>query len=233
MPYYRYGSLKDLIYRKNTDLTIPDETWNMHIQRAIMLDIANALDFMHKKNMSHNDIKPANVMLDVQNDMSLLCILCDFSISTIISDERMGVKAFKRSHLVGLSVAYAAPEILKAFFDYRKALKTDKNAEMKPVQAPAHSRDSYAFGITAYEVLTREDPYDGLTREEIKTIVIRGQRPLWPDSLLEKRERDHNWAIVCGMCETCWASEPTSRLTMDQAVRWLLSVETNPEVIEL
>ncbi|KAI3647116.1 hypothetical protein MP228_007337 [Amoeboaphelidium protococcarum] len=225
MPYYKFGSLKDLINKTGAEIKLSDQDWNMYFMRAVLLDIASAVSHLHSKKISHNDLKPENILLDLMPNNSLICLLADFSISTITSDDRMGVKAMKKSQIAGLSMAYAAPEYVKAFFEYKKILKTNPNADMVPVQAPLHSRDSYAYGISCYEIICRGKAYDGLTRDDIRHVVQRGQRPLFPDSILNLRMSDRNWGLLCNICESCWSSDMNFRLTMEDVIRRLLSIK--------
>lgn len=167
------------------------------------------------------------MLLDVLPNSSLICLLADFSISSIQSDERMGVKALKKSHLVGLSVAYASPEMVHAFFEFRKAQKQNPSLEMQPVPGPVHSRDSYSYGIMAFEVITRRKAYQDMHRDEIRKHVLKGLRPQFPDNVVQWRGLDRNWGILCNISESCWTTDLNFRLPMDEIVKRLLLINAS------
>lgn len=58
MPYYKFGTLKDLIWpKKKAQLQVSDDQWDLFFIRALLLDVATALAHMHSKGIAHNDIK--------------------------------------------------------------------------------------------------------------------------------------------------------------------------------
>jgi hypothetical protein len=54
--------------------------------RRILHDISGALNYIHGRNMIHNDIKPANILYSPDRG----AVLCDFGLSTAISTTRSG-----------------------------------------------------------------------------------------------------------------------------------------------
>ena len=69
---------------------------------------------VHRSSMVHCDIKPHNIMVE-QDEMSgkLNCALGDFGSVQITTEDILQVKAFKILQINAMSVAYAAPEILR------------------------------------------------------------------------------------------------------------------------
>lgn len=73
-------------------------------------DIANALYYIHKKNIAHLDVKPANIMVSFKN----LCKLGDFGCCKVLSESsgEGSPTTPTTSYLTG-TLAYRSPELLK------------------------------------------------------------------------------------------------------------------------
>jgi tRNA A-37 threonylcarbamoyl transferase component Bud32 len=104
--------------------------------KAILCDIAAALDYLHEKDIVHRDIKPSNVML--RGDDPTEAILMDFGIAKIED----GKTRLTGSGAIG-TIDYMSPEQIIT------AKTVDKRA------------DVYALGVVAYEMLTGERPFEG------------------------------------------------------------------------
>ncbi|QBD79657.1 hypothetical protein EPA93_28240 [Ktedonosporobacter rubrisoli] len=107
-------------------------------------EVAQALDFAHKKGIVHRDIKPENLLVGEQS----LILLSDFGIATVMpgSEVHSGVydtlswQQQGPPNVAG-TAAYMAPEQLRG----------------KPVTAS----DQYSLGIMVYEWLCGERPFHG------------------------------------------------------------------------
>jgi predicted Ser/Thr protein kinase len=104
--------------------------------KAILCDIAEALDYLHEKGIVHRDIKPSNIML--RGDELQEAILMDFGIAKIED----GKTRLTGSGAIG-TIDYMSPEQILA------AKEVDKRS------------DVYALGVVAYEMLTGERPFEG------------------------------------------------------------------------
>jgi hypothetical protein len=107
---------------------------------AVAVRICGALQTAHEAGVLHRDIKPHNIFLSAYGDPAL----GDFGISTI-DDER------SHSGASGVSVAYAAPEVLE-----------DSRA------SPA--ADVYSLAATIYQLVAGASPY---ASADMKTTVRR------------------------------------------------------------
>jgi serine/threonine protein kinase len=110
-----------------------------HDAARVVAKIADALHHAHQRGIIHRDVKPTNVLIDLQGEP----YLADFGLA--ISDAQ-------RSGDVGLigSVAYMSPE--QAF----------RNAGLVDGRS-----DIFALGIIFYELLTGVRPFQGNTMEEV------------------------------------------------------------------
>jgi serine/threonine protein kinase len=107
MKYYPMGDLSHFIARKNDKFP-----YSKLLVVSLILQYCKGIEIMHNASIVHNDIKPANCLLeDHMGELKL--IIADFGITTIVSESALHVKAFNVSSLKGASIQYAAPEVLK------------------------------------------------------------------------------------------------------------------------
>ncbi len=159
MAYMSSGTLGDLISRGAIP---PDETLRLVRQ------MADALDYAHRKGVIHRDFKPGNVLLDEQNNT----YLTDFGLAKI--SESSG-------QLTGTGILgtpfYMAPE----------------QAEPGALTPAA---DVYALGITLFQMLTGNVPFEaatplGVLMAHMSQPVpdIRKLRPELPDDVQDVIDR--------------------------------------------
>ncbi len=123
MDFMRGGTLKENIKGKIA--------W--HQAASILAPIARALEYIHKQNLIHRDVKPANILID-EHDQPMLS---DFGIVKLIETGEVTAKA------TGVGVGtpdYMSPEQgMGREVDYRA--------------------DIYALGVVFYELVTGEKPF--------------------------------------------------------------------------
>ena len=125
-----------------------------------------------------------------------------------------GVKAFQKSHFKGLSVPYASPELLQQYVS---------QSETSPVliSAPACA-DTYAFGVSCYEILTRVEAWPHVRNEdELIHAVLAGVRPQWPETILRVRDRHETIGMLVNITEKCWFQNGLLRPNMGEIYREL------------
>lgn len=99
-----------------------------------------ALEYAHVKGFIHRDIKPHNILIDMEGEP----YIGDFGIAKKIAP---AISEIKEENVMG-SVHYFSPE-------QARGEKVDKRS------------DIYSLGIVLYEMLTGEVPFDGETSVEI------------------------------------------------------------------
>lgn len=97
--------------------------------------IASALRYSHEHFVVHLDLKPANVFITPDDD----CKLGDFGCCQRVERDTGVVSPTERSVLTG-TFAFRAPELLKG-------------------EAPTFAADIYSFGVTLWQLQTRQMPY--------------------------------------------------------------------------
>jgi serine/threonine-protein kinase len=112
-----------------------------------LAEIADALDYAHRRGIVHCDVKPSNIL--VSQPFSLRgSALIDFGIAHAMAE---GVG--RRPVHVEASLPYSAPELLRG-------------------HAPSAATDEYALACTAFELLTGSPPFTqttalGLVNEQL------------------------------------------------------------------
>ncbi|NOK62536.1 MAG: Serine/threonine protein kinase [Chloroflexi bacterium AL-W] len=119
--------------------------------------VAAALDYAHSHNAVHRDVKPQNVMIDVDGRV----LLTDFGIAQAPSSDS-GQRITKTGVFMG------TPEYIS------------------PEQASAHRVDGrsdlYSLGIATYEMITGAVPFSGTT---LQLIIAHAQQPPPPPSEID------------------------------------------------
>jgi hypothetical protein len=101
---------------------------------AILEQVASALDYAHRRNVIHRDVKPANVMLDAANRVTVT----DFGIA-----KQLAAGSFTASGSVIGTPYYMSPE---------------QCAGSKTLTGAA---DQYSLAVMAYQMLSGQLPFEG------------------------------------------------------------------------
>lgn len=121
---------------------------------AIVTELANALEYAHRKGVIHSDLKPENVFLTAKNIVKIL----DFGIARI-ADQGISNDSFDARSLGALTPRYASLEMLER--------ETDA----------ASADDIYALGLMVYELYTGKHPFDGLPADTALERKLKPKRP--------------------------------------------------------
>lgn len=137
--------------------------------------------------------------------MKPIGVLCDFSISSVLRKEILTVADLKRSTVRGLSVNYAAPEMILAV----RGMGIAPGSISFPI-------DMFSFAMVAWESAMQRSPGLFKTAKEQLDATVHGLRPVTSqeeESQISKRSR-----FVIRMAESCWDTDPQKRLSASQAL---------------
>lgn len=121
-----------------------DDTELMHVVQ----DIAEGLTYLHQNKIVHQDIKPANILVDTRGDKPIY-VLSDFGISSKTKTRLShSVNINSKNQGTSMTEAYAPPE---KFSSKREDRKPDRKG------------DIFSFGISLYELACGNLPFDDLS----------------------------------------------------------------------
>jgi len=128
--------------------------------RKILVDVARALAYAHKKEIVHRDIKPDNIMFDEHGQ----AVVTDFGIA----------KAASGGKLTGTGMSIGTPHYM-----------SPEQAKAQPLDGRS---DIYSLGVVAYQCLTGGVPFDGEDSFSIGYKHIMEEIPTPPLENPEKRQ---------------------------------------------
>jgi len=136
----------------------------------ILIQMANALLYVHDRGIIHMDLKPENFLVSDEGQVKLT----DFALAE-------GAPKSWHRFLPGVrriagTRPYIAPETIRR-------------------KRPDFRTDIYSFGATLFEILTRRPPFISVSRDELLTMHLRDPAP-WPWTFNKNLTRDINDLIV-------------------------------------
>ncbi|MFN8651257.1 MAG: Ig-like domain-containing protein [Gemmatimonadales bacterium] len=127
----RYFVMKYVPGRSLDQVLASDGPLDPNLVKAVLAQVASALEHAHSRGVVHRDIKPANIMIDEDGS----AIVADFGIAKVAQGGNM-----TRTGVTIGTPAYMSPE----------------QCTGQPV---AGSSDQYALGCVAFELLTGHPPF--------------------------------------------------------------------------
>ncbi|XP_060860727.1 testis-specific serine/threonine-protein kinase 6-like [Metopolophium dirhodum] len=132
-----YCEIGDLLSHMQHVKTIPQ--WQAH---TFFRQLCEAVDYLHRKNITHRDIKCENVLLESMRTVKLT----DFGFARLCADER-GQRLMSQTYCG--SSSYAAPEVLQG------------------IPYDPTSYDMWALGVVLYVMLSDAMPFPHSNRQQI------------------------------------------------------------------
>jgi len=168
-------------------------TLTLRVALDIMLQMAEAMQYLHRKKITHRDLKSLNMLInpaqipEIAEAGYMDVKLADFGTSKIVT----ATTTISPQTLDIGTRAWMAPEV---WSEYEK---DSSNMKYYPLKS-----DVYSYAITCYEILSGRRPFDGIPRTELAEKVRAGLRPSLPKSLPTS---------LSSLIECCWDGDVRRR----------------------
>ncbi|KAF8689674.1 hypothetical protein AX14_003217 [Amanita brunnescens Koide BX004] len=190
-PFMKNGTLSQWRREKGPDI--------IEIHR-VMLEVAEAIQYLHSGGMIHGDLHGLNILLDSE----FHCQITGFN-STLHSE----VKVAWTSECMRPS--YAAPELLGICSECGRP---ECNECHEGHKGKTMKTDVYAFGCLYYAIFFDVVPFQLRSDSQIIRLIMSGKRPKRLDY---PRMEDNAWNLI----QSCWKPKGSERPTMDNIVKTL------------
>lgn len=146
--------------------------------------VALGMNFLHSRNIVHQDLKPSNVLLTGD----LHAKLADFGLSRVSSSALNANE--KTTGLSGFTYQCSPPEAFEASYE------------------PVRAYDRYSYGILLWSFFNGKEPYGVADYFRVKFSIQRGDRPQC-DQMNDVEELKE----VTDLMKRCWDQDPDVRPT--------------------
>jgi hypothetical protein len=148
MEYLPHGELSRYMQEKGP---IPEDQ-----AKIITRQILHALDYLHRRNITHRDIKPDNIL--IASFEPLIVKLSDFGLSKCVNDEETFLKTFCGTLL------YCAPEVYPEYATYQQGENRKRRRvgdASKRASPYDQSVDMWSFGAVLFHIMGGKAPIMG------------------------------------------------------------------------
>jgi serine/threonine protein kinase len=190
LEYLSGNSLTDLLQRHGKFQPL--------LALKIARSLAETLDYIHRQDQVHLDIKPENILFryPIESGGRIEPVLIDFGIARNTGQEGLEAR----------TLFYAPPERVQLS---RGNLAPERSPRPQP------SMDVYSLGVVLYQMITGRRPFDGRTDKGISSAILAGN-PTKPSQY----SGDVTQPIELLILETM-AREPLNRPTAGELVQHL------------
>ena len=178
-----------LEYKKHTRIEV-----SLVEKVVLMLEIAEGMRYIHRMSMAHRDLKPNNVLVNLEDlnkksSRAYSVKIADFGLTKIKEASR----TYKDQTTNTGTSRYMAPEVID--------FGCDEKGEFNPRKA-----DVYSFGIMSYEILTGQTPFVEMTDLIAIKKKVKGNGDFRPDL-----QQGSGHPRLKSLIQRCWAPNHRSR----------------------
>jgi len=169
-----------------------EQGFQLGVALDIMLQIAEAMQYLHRKKITHRDLKSSNMLInpaqipEIAEAGYMDVKVADFGTSKIVN----ATNTISPQTRVGTS-RWMAPEVM---------FEPDEDSS-KMKYYPLKS-DVYSYAMTCYEILSGRRPFEEFSKTGLPERTRAGLRPTLPTSLP---------ASLLSLIECCWDSDVRRR----------------------
>nr|POE65851.1 serine/threonine-protein kinase sty46 [Quercus suber] len=228
--YMSGGSVYDFLHKQKGVFKLPSLI-------RVAIDVSKGMDYLHKNNIIHRDLKAANLLMD-ENEVVKVA---DFGVARVktqsgvmtaetgtyrwMAPEASGCNTRlcsqnKPCGSVGRKIVFEFLNILSKTFQESdhfviclpESFFALKVIEHKPYD---HKADVFSFAIVLWELLTGKLPYEYLTPLQAAVgVVQKGLRPIIPK---------HTHPKLAELLEKCWQQDPALRPDFSEIIEILFA----------
>jgi serine/threonine protein kinase len=183
-----HGSLKSVLTR----FELP---WDLVIKLCV--DMASGVQFLHTSGIIHRDIKSDNVLVFSLSPRESVCAkLTDFGSARA---GKAHIDATGQIQL-GSPLHFSANEGTPIYMAPQLFARTSR---------PSEASDCYSLGVLFYEVASEREPWaDVPFAWNVAKLVMAGQRPTWPEHVVESAPAPFE---MCRWSGAMWAQQAETR----------------------
>ena len=189
-----YIAMELLEGRNLSEILKEEGGFSIAIAVDIMIQAADGLTKIHRKNIIHRDLKPENIMIIQKEDNPYFVKILDFGLSKTHSLSRL-----TQTGMILGTIFYLSPE---------QILDTGITI----------ASDVYALGIIYYEMLSGQKPFAGETEESVIKQILE------KEPLEIKQLRPDVPAELSGLIEKMAAKKPLQRPSIEQVLETLRKI---------
>jgi serine/threonine protein kinase len=204
---------------------------------GLLIDIAKGLDYLHKLNIMHRDLKSENIFLEFNESGGWTAVIGDFDTAKRLTKSNLHAQT-----IVGTS-NYIAPEIMNGILTPKSpsprgapslSSLEPSHSSHSPAGSPTSSSSSslsksprcqysfkadiWSFAMVGCEIVTLQLPYESLGTYEAISWIAKGKRPPIPSSSngLPFADDIDKFKGVINLIDDCAMLDPDCRLSAEE-----------------
>lgn len=131
------------------------------LAKTMSAQVFDALAYLHKKKITHRDIKPDNILLADLDSANFSIKLSDFGLSKVVSNDETFLKTFCGTLL------YCAPEVFPQYDSQsprhgRKRPRRGNSMAPQKFHSYSQSVDIWSYGAVLWFALCLQPPFEGV-----------------------------------------------------------------------